>query len=118
MDRKTALILGAAAALTAAPALAAPHAERSAVPVAASYAELLTPVPNALERLKASDAEAMAQQPQLIEAQYYQRPVAHHHHHHHHNRRWYMRNGYVWSNGGWILRPRPHHHHHHHHSNY
>ncbi len=112
MDRKTATLLGAAAALTAAPALAASAAPAPAVPVAASYAELLAPIPNAVERLKLADAEAQAQQPKLIEAQYY----AHHHHHHnhHHNRRWYLRNGYNWYNGGWVLRPRPHHHHHHH----
>jgi hypothetical protein len=114
MDSKTATLLGAAFALTAAPALAAPADSTSAVPVASSYAELLTPIPNAVERLRIAEAEAQAQPPQLIEAQY----VAHHHHHHHHHhhsRRWYMRNGYYWNNGAWALRPRPHHHHHHHH---
>jgi hypothetical protein len=121
MDRKTATLLGAAAAFAAGPTLAAPPAHAPAVPVAGSYAELLTPIPNAVERLKVSDAEWDARQPQLIKAQY-AGPVDHHHHHHHHqqnrhSRRWYLAHGYVWSNGGWILRPR-HHHHHHHHSNY
>jgi hypothetical protein len=112
MDSKTATLIGAAAALTASPTLAAvDHAP--AVPVAASYAELLTPIPNAVERLRLADAEAQAQPPQLIEAQY-RAHHHHHHHHHHHNRRWYMRNGYFWNNGAWVLRPRPHHHHHHH----
>jgi hypothetical protein len=115
MDSKTATLIGAAAALTASPTLAAVD-QAPAVPVAASYAELLTPIPNAVERLKLADAEARAQPPQLIEAQY--RAHHHHHHHHHHNRRWYMRNGYFWNNGAWVLRPRPHHHHHHHHSHY
>jgi len=108
MDSKTATALGAAMVLAAA------TAQASAVPVAASYAELLTPIPNAVERLRQADAEAQAQPPQLIEAQYMAHH--HHHHHHHHSRRWYLRNGYVWYNGAWALRPRPHHHHHHHHN--
>ncbi len=115
MDPKTANLLGAAAvALSAAPALATPTAQTPPVPVAASYAELLTPIPNAVERLKLADAEAQAQGPRLIEAQF-MAPHHHHHHHHHHNRRWYMQNGYYWNNGAWMLRPRHHHHHHHHH---
>ncbi len=113
MDPKTATLLGAAVALTAAPALAAPADHAPAVPVASSYAELLTPIPNAVERLRMAEAEAQAQPPQLIEAQYMAHH--HHHHHHHHSRRWYMRHGYYWNNGAWGLRPRPHHHHHHHH---
>jgi hypothetical protein len=113
MDPKTATSFGAALALSAIPALAAPAAYTPAVPVAASYAELLTPIPNAVERLKLSDAERDAQAPQLIEAQYFARRH-HHHHHHHHNRRWYRSHGYYWTNGAWALRPRHHHHHHHH----
>ncbi len=112
MDRKTATLLGAGAALVAGPALASQAAEAPAVPIAASYAELLAPIPNAVERLRTADAEALAQPPKLIEAQYV---AHHHHHHHHHSRRWYMRNGYVWSGGAWIIRPVAHHHHHHHH---
>jgi len=114
MTGKTATIIGAAAALAAGPTLAvAATPDAQAVPVAASYAELLQPIPNAMERLQASDAEAQARPAQLIEAQYV---VAHHHHHHHHhhNRRWYLQNGYSWYNGAWVIRPRPHHHHHHH----
>jgi hypothetical protein len=115
MDPKTVTLFGAAVALAAGPALAAPAAQGPAVPVAASYAELLTPIPNAVERLRVSDAEWQAQQPRLIQVQY---AAHHHHHHHHHSRRWYMRHGYYWTNGAWALRPRPHHHHHHHHSHY
>jgi hypothetical protein len=114
MDRKTATMLGAAAALATSPALAAPPpSEAPAVPIAASYAELLEPIPDAVARLKASDAEAAARPARLIEAQY----VNHHHHHHHHHRsrRWYRTHGYLWSGGAWVLRPVPHHHHHHHH---
>jgi hypothetical protein len=114
MKSKTMSLIGAATALAAGPALAAPAFEGPAVPVAASYADLLTPISNAQERLRAADMEEQVAQaqPELIQAQY------HHHHHHHqnHNRRWYLSHGYYWFNGGWTLRPRhPHHHHHHHH---
>jgi hypothetical protein len=108
MNRKTATLLGAASALAAGgSALAAPQ-PAPAVPVAASYAELLTPIPNASERLKLADAEAQQRPARLIEARY-----TTHHHHHHHSRQWYRQNGYVWLNGGWTLRPRHHHHHNH-----
>jgi len=112
MDSKSALMLGAAAAaLAAGPALASPPltAQYTAAPVAASYAELLEPIPNAVERLQLADAEAAARPPGLIEVQFYP------HHHHHHDRAWYQQNGYIWANGAWILRPppRPYHHHHH-----
>ena len=116
MKRKTAMMMGAAAALATGPALAAPAAAPSepAEPAAASYADLLQPIPNAVERLKIADMQEdnAASAPKLIEAQYngYNN---HHHHHHHHNRRWYMSRGYVWMNGTWVMRPRHHHHHHH-----
>ena len=118
MDRKTAT-LSAAAALTIAPVIAAgsaAHAETPAVPVAASYAELLQPVPDAVERLRVADAQAAARPPRLIEAQWAPPyPHHHHHHHHHHHRAWYLSHGYYWSGGAWLLGPPPHHHHHHHH---
>jgi hypothetical protein len=113
MDGKLATLAGAAA-LAAVPALAGatPPTSEPAVPVAATYAELLNPIPNASERLQQADAQAEAAQPQLIEAQY----VAHHHHHHHnhYNRAWYVAHGYYFQGGRWIIRPRHHHHHHHH----
>jgi hypothetical protein len=117
MDGKLATLAGAAA-LAAVPALASatPQASESAVPVAATYAELLNPIANAPERLRIADAQEQSAQPQLIEAQY----LAHHHHHHHHHvngRAWYLSHGYFWSGGRWALRPR-HHHHHHHHNHY
>jgi hypothetical protein len=115
MDRKTAILLGAASALATGPAFAAPIGPQATpVPVAASYAELLQPIPNAVERLRAADAQADLTPARLIDAQY----VRQHHHHHHHDRRWYQQNGYSWYNGAWVLRPRAHHHHHHHHSHY
>ncbi len=116
MDRKTATLVGAAAALASSPAIAAPGAEQARLlPVAASYAELLEPIPNAVEQLRLADAEAAAQPPRLIPAQYARHHHHHHHHHHHYSRRWYREHGYYWSGGAWILRPRHHHHHHHHH---
>ena len=117
MDRKTATLVGAAAALASSPAAAAPGVEQARLlPVAASYAELLEPIPNAVEQLRLADAEAAAQPARLFPAQY-ARHHHHHHHHHHYSRRWYRQHGYYWSGGAWILRPRHHHHHHHHNHN-
>jgi hypothetical protein len=69
-----------------------------------SYRDLLEPIPNASEALKADDAriaaEATEQQPVQL-AQF----VYHHHHHHHH--------GYFRVVPGPY--PRYYHHHHHHH---
>lgn len=95
-------LLGAVGALVAgAPGQAAsPHA----VLEAASYAELLRPIPNALETLKALDApEARVQEAQYY-PYYYPPPYWYHHHHHHH--RYYQRYYHH------------HHHHHHHHHGY
>jgi hypothetical protein len=81
------------------PAMAA---EPRAIPAVASYADLLQPIPDAVERLRMADAEAAAEHPAvLIEAQY-----ADHHHHHHHRRHRVRR----------IIRQivHPHHHHHNH----
>jgi hypothetical protein len=96
MDKTTLGILGAVSALTALPAAGQAAPAEPAVAPAQSFAELLQPIPNAVERLKASDVE-LAGRPRLIEAQY----VAHHHHHHHHHNWWWRRHR--------------HHHHHHHH---
>jgi hypothetical protein len=120
MDGKTAKIIGVAAAtLAAGPALAQSGASQEApVPAASSYAELLQPIPNALERLKLADAQDEAQA-RLIPVQYYgyQYQNDHHHHHHHHSRRWYLSRGYMWYLGRWVTRDyyNAHHHHHHHH---
>lgn len=117
MNGKIATLAGAAA-LAAAPVIAGATpqaAPEPAVPAAATYAELLSPIPNASERLRIADAQSEAAQPQLIEAQY----VNQHHHHHHHthyNRAWYLAHGYYFHGGRWVIRPRPHHHHHHNHN--
>ncbi|MGH6993980.1 MAG: hypothetical protein ACRED8_08205 [Caulobacteraceae bacterium] len=88
MKGKTATLAGAAA-LAVLPAIAAAGpAHGPAVPVASSYAELFTPIPNATGRLALADAQDAQQPGRLIEAQYDQN--AHHHqynrnaHHHHH----------------------------------
>lgn len=94
MDKKVAALLGAAATL----ALSAPT----------SYAELLNPIPNAVEVLKADNAAQAARvQPAAwfwngYHYQWYEptpppyeEPYYHHHHHHNY-----------------------HHHHHHHHHHY
>ena len=102
MDKKIAALLGAAAGLaTLGSAQAATPATPNAASDVQSYADLLTPVPNAMAQLKAEDA---AQAPQVELAQYHH----HHHHyrryrHHHHHSRW------------WYRHHRYHHHHHHHH---
>lgn len=107
MEKKTTGLVCALAGLASmGAAQAAPHpvqpAERPTP--AASYAALLTPIPNALEVLKASD-EALAKAPAPRQAEQVQffpggPPPGYHHHHHHHHHAYY---------------PPPHHHHHHHH---
>ena len=91
MDKKMAGLLGALGALAAgAPAMADTLALEG-VMHAASYADLLQPIPNAGSLLQASD-EAMTEDPAAVVMVQY-----HHHHHHRYHRRY-----------------RRHHHHHHH----
>ena len=100
MDKKIAALLGAAAAVATvggAQAATQPNSNSSEALHASSYAELLTPIPNAAETLQAVD-NARAQTPAegVKLAQY------HHHHHHHHKK-------------VIIIKRRHHHHYHHHH---
>ena len=117
MHTKTAMLAGAAATAIAACSAQALPAMAEPIPPAASYAELLEPVPDAFERLRADDAGQA--EPRMIQAQSWSRDYADHHHHHHHHRsaRWYRDNGYRWDGYRWQLRRvnRDHHHHHHHH---
>jgi hypothetical protein len=95
MDAKIAGLLGAVAAVTSLDGAqaAAPNPD----PMQANtYAELLAPIPNAVQLLIADDA-ALAAKPEVNKSEDLQ--VAYHHHHHHHRRH-----------------HRHHHHHHHHHS--
>lgn len=106
MDKNLACLLGAVGALAAAgPAAAAASSPVADAMRAASYADLLRPIPNALAVLKAAEAEpavpsdgaeATFQEAQLI--------VVNPHHHHH---RFFRRR----------FRRHYHHHHHHHHHN-
>lgn len=106
-------VIGSLAALPLGANAAVP--QEPAVPPAQSYAELLQPISNPVQKLLISDAQD-EQQARLIPAQYAVHDHHHHHHHHsHHSRRWYLSRGYYWNNGAWVLRPKRHHHHHHHH---
>ncbi len=82
----------------AAEAASLPVDGAGSVAPARSFAELLAPIPNAANILKAESEQASdegtAESPMTL-AQYY-----HHHHHHHHHHHYYHRH---------------HHHHHHHH---
>jgi membrane-bound lytic murein transglycosylase len=116
MDKKIAGLLGAAAGLAtvnAAQAATEPGANPSETLQASSYAELLAPIPNAVEVLKADNA-ARAQNIKLAQyynpyygysyppSGYYAYPYYRPHHHHHHHNNYYSR----------------HDHHHHHNSAY
>lgn len=102
MDKRIAGLLGAAAALTTMTAAQAAITEPAPSTPPASYRDLLEPVPDALNTLKADDARLAQERTQanVQLAQYY-----YHHHHHHHHHRYYR----VAPRGYW------HHHHHHHH---
>ena len=86
MDKKVALLLCSTAALLtfnaagqAAPAEPSPPAGTAAQ----SYADLLAPIPNAVEALQADNAARATQPRARVQlAQYHHR---HHHHHHHHS---------------------------------
>ena len=97
MDKRIAGLLGAAAAVTALSGVQA----NAAPAQAASYADLLQPVPNAVSALQADDERRAAEPEARVQlAQYH-----HHHHHwrrtHHHHHHW-----------------RRHYHHHHHHAGF
>ncbi|HQT63291.1 MAG: hypothetical protein B7Z75_00465 [Acidocella sp. 20-57-95] len=117
MEKKTAGLLGALAGFAAmGSAQAATNYEPNVADTlhVSSYAELLTPIPNAVALLKASDALLLEQANQrkaagVQQAQYYYQQDEHHHHHHHHHQEY-------------VPPPPPppeygydHHHHHHHH---
>jgi len=107
MDKNIMALLGGASALALMGAgTASAHVSETAPP-ARSYAELLDPIPNAAERLRAED-----QRPASVElAQLYiETPAYHHHHHHHHHHYRYYYN--------YLPYPYHHRHHHHHHHHY
>ena len=125
--------LGVAATLTALTALPVGGAEATsaerAVPEARSYSDLLEPIPNAVERLKAADAQEI-QEARIIKAQWgygygYYRPYYHHRRYYGYRRYWppvyygypYY-GGYPYGGGYYYPRYYHHHHHHHHHHGY
>ena len=84
MDKRIAGLLGAVAGVASVnSAQAAPQPATNAAEAlqAATYAELLTPIPNALAMLQEDDANR-AQRPASEGVRVAQ---AHHHHHHHHH---------------------------------
>ena len=84
MDKKIAGLLGAAAALATVSGANATEVQGNVPGPAASYRDLLNPVPKALEALKADDARlASAPADEVKLAQ-----NGHHHHHHHHHHTW------------------------------
>ena len=119
MEKKMAGILGAVASLgvfNAAEAAPMPAPAPTDVLRANSFADLLKPIPNAAELLRAVDESRPLPSADNVQlAQYYH----HHHHHHHHSqyRRYYDEPRII------VVPPRyrryhHHHHHHHHHSFY
>jgi hypothetical protein len=105
MDKTVVGLLGGASALAfIAGAQGAVAEPADAMQPARSYAELLNPIPNAVERLQADNQREASVE--LAQYFYYGAPYHHHHHHHHHHHRYYY---------GYLPNPYYHHHHHHHH---
>ncbi len=104
MDKTVAGVLGAVGALVA--GTSAQAATAQSVLHAVSYADLLRPIANPVEKLRALDAQDVAL---LQEAQYYYPPPYYYYHHHHHHNRYYRPRYYHYHH---------HHHHHHHHNGY
>jgi hypothetical protein len=107
MDKSLAGLLGVVSVL-AVPAHAATALppDLGAAMRADSYADLLKPIPNALELMKVAAAAKVAPTELQLEGlattqevQYWY--YRHHHHHHYYRRRWYRHHHYY------------HHHHHH-----
>ena len=106
MDKKIAGLLGAAAALATVSGANATQVQGNAPNPAASYRDLLNPVPKAREALKADDARLANTPADEVKIAQVGIVVGHHHHHHHHH--------HVAPRIR-IVPPHRHHHHHHHH---
>jgi hypothetical protein len=108
MDKKIAALLGAAATLATVGGANATEVQGNAQNPAASYRDLLNPVPKAVDALKADDARLANTPADEVKLAQIGIVVGHHHHHHHHH------------HAGprvIIVPPHRHHHHHHHHHN-
>jgi hypothetical protein len=106
MDKRLAGLLGAAAALATVGSANAAGTPESTVDTATTYRDLLNPIANPVEALKADDARLAARPDAATQVAQVTIGVGHHHHHHHHHARAQVRVR---------VAPRPHHHHHHHH---
>jgi hypothetical protein len=85
-------IVGAISSMVALPAVAGATAPQApAVPPGQSFSDLLQPISDPVQKLRASDAQEIARSRgvELIQTRW------HHHHHHHH----YWRGGYGYSYG-------------------
>jgi len=90
MDKTITGLLSAVAGI-ATMAVVTPTSAAAALKPATSYAELLGPIPDATEVLRATDAQRTEQPPsefggaRVYDAEYYRSRHHHHHHHHHHH---------------------------------
>ena len=85
MDKKIAALLGAAATLATVGGANATEVQGNAQNPAASYRDLLNPVPKALDALKADDARLANTPADEVKLAQIGIVVGHHHHHHHHH---------------------------------
>lgn len=112
MRTKTMMLTGAAAIALTGGAVAAPAAMADPIPPAASYADLLEPVPDAMARIHADDAMGSGDA-RVVPAGINIDIGLGHHHHHHHNARWFREHGYFWNGRVWVQGPPPYWHNHH-----
>jgi len=84
MNKTTAGLLGAAAAVTTMTGAHAQPAPQLMLAEPASYRDLLEPIPNAVALLRADDAVRLSMKP-AAKMELVQYRLHHHHHHHHHN---------------------------------
>lgn len=96
MDKKTAGLIGAIAGLATMGSVQAVAQPAASQPVS-SYSDLLAPISNATELLRADDAARLQQSSNrgeestsgVVRAEWYYQDHHHHHHHHHHHYRHY-----------------------------
>ncbi len=123
MDKTKLGMVGAISSLVALPMGADAGArEAPAVEPAQSYADLLQPIPNAVEKLKLSDLQdSAAARPALLQKARWvwvesRRRYRRHRHYYGYTRYYYAPPVYYSYGGGWAHHH--HHHHHHHHNHY
>jgi hypothetical protein len=112
MDKKLAGLLGAVAAVSTMGGAQAASVDPAQALRAASYADLLNPVPNAVALQIADDNARLAKSADEMQVAQVEVRVGHHHHHH---RRVIIMRRHHHHHHNWR---RMRHHHHHHHSHY